>query len=169
MDELFRRSWPGNIRELRNVVLRAMVLAGGEAVRRQDLLAALDGGDQVLPEAAPMLVPLPGPATAGAEPDSARPEEPAVVIPAAPRGETRLDVLRRMLAEQGSVTNQDYVSLARISARTGLRDLTMLVEQGVIIRDGKRRAARYRLAGATGRPHLLSKLPEERPSAADGG
>jgi DNA-binding NtrC family response regulator/HAMP domain-containing protein len=41
MDELFRREWPGNIRELRNAVYRAMVLATGELVERRDVLAAL--------------------------------------------------------------------------------------------------------------------------------
>ncbi len=43
MDELYRREWPGNIRELRNTVLRAMVLARGQVVSRRDVLAALDG------------------------------------------------------------------------------------------------------------------------------
>jgi hypothetical protein len=43
MDDLFRRDWPGNIRELRNAVHRAMVLATGELVERRDVLAALPG------------------------------------------------------------------------------------------------------------------------------
>ena len=56
MDELFRREWPGNIRELRNAVYRAMVLATGELVERRDVFAALPvqaggagGGLQPLP------------------------------------------------------------------------------------------------------------------------
>jgi transcriptional regulator with AAA-type ATPase domain/GGDEF domain-containing protein/HAMP domain-containing protein len=43
MDELYRRDWPGNIRELRNTVFRAMVLARGDVVQRRDVLAALTG------------------------------------------------------------------------------------------------------------------------------
>src|SRR5258706_276944 len=41
MDELFRREWPGNIRELRMAVHRAMGLATGELVERRGVAAAL--------------------------------------------------------------------------------------------------------------------------------
>ena len=37
LDVLVRHSWPGNIRELRNVVIRAAVLTSGEEIRAQDL------------------------------------------------------------------------------------------------------------------------------------
>ncbi|MGE3878112.1 MAG: sigma 54-interacting transcriptional regulator [Planctomycetota bacterium] len=37
LDELYRRDWRGNVRELRNTVLRAMVLARGPRVTRADL------------------------------------------------------------------------------------------------------------------------------------
>ncbi|MBM4063255.1 MAG: HAMP domain-containing protein, partial [Planctomycetes bacterium] len=43
MDELFRHDWPGNIRELRNTVFRAMVMARGGAVQQRDVAAALAG------------------------------------------------------------------------------------------------------------------------------
>lgn len=43
MDELFRYDWPGNIRELRNTVFRAMVMARGGVVQRRDVLVALAG------------------------------------------------------------------------------------------------------------------------------
>jgi DNA-binding NtrC family response regulator len=78
MDELFRREWPGNIRELRNAVYRAMVLATGELVERRDVLAALPaqagGGSGGLP---PLLtisaasVSLPSPAAGSDLPQAA--------------------------------------------------------------------------------------------------
>jgi DNA-binding NtrC family response regulator len=36
--------WPGNIRELQNVVERAVVLASGESIRNEDLLLEHNGG-----------------------------------------------------------------------------------------------------------------------------
>jgi DNA-binding NtrC family response regulator/HAMP domain-containing protein len=43
MDELYRYDWPGNIRELRNTVFRAMIMARGTVVQHRDVLAALAG------------------------------------------------------------------------------------------------------------------------------
>jgi len=44
MDELYRQEWPGNIRQLRTTVFRALVLARGAVVRQQDVQSALAGG-----------------------------------------------------------------------------------------------------------------------------
>lgn len=44
MDELFGQDWPGNIRQLRTTVFRALVLARAAVVRRDDVRAALAGG-----------------------------------------------------------------------------------------------------------------------------
>ncbi|HZN39164.1 MAG TPA: sigma 54-interacting transcriptional regulator, partial [Planctomycetota bacterium] len=86
MDELYRQEWPGNIRELRNTVFRAMVMARGDLVHARDVLAALStssaatGGTQVqAPEAAQ------NPTAPGTAPSTAAPAPaPPVVLPAAP-------------------------------------------------------------------------------------
>lgn len=50
MDELFRHDWPGNIRELRNTVFRAMVMARSGVLQRRDVVLALTGaGSQAVP------------------------------------------------------------------------------------------------------------------------
>jgi len=94
MDELYRQEWPGNIRQLRTTVFRALVLARGSVVRQHDVRSALAGGAS-LPEgdapeevvglglapAADVVLPRP------AEAEVAPPSEQAYVIPSEPRDE----------------------------------------------------------------------------------
>jgi two-component system response regulator HydG len=133
MDLLYRHAWPGNVRELKNVVEQATVLASGGVIRAADLGPALAAA------AAPR-------ARAGSE--SPR-REPSRGIPAerpAPGGIS--DRQRRLLALLGErewVTNAEYCDLVGVSQRTGLRDLAELLERGVIVMEGRRRGARYRL------------------------
>ena len=49
MARLQTRSWPGNIRELRNAVERALILAPGKVVTAPDIDRLLPGGDGALP------------------------------------------------------------------------------------------------------------------------
>jgi transcriptional regulator with PAS, ATPase and Fis domain len=57
-----RHNWPGNVRELRNVVERAVILAGEGAIERKHLPAFLLNG----------AAPAPAPAAAPEDPDSVR-------------------------------------------------------------------------------------------------
>ncbi|MCB9885995.1 MAG: sigma 54-interacting transcriptional regulator [Planctomycetes bacterium] len=171
MDELYRREWPGNIRELRNTVLRAMVLARGDVVSRRDVLTALGGmaaapavefgvadvgqrrpaGRRAIP-ADPVEEPA-GPDDLDEE--SVQGVEPVVVLPALPPsgppvpagGEAQAERLRQALQfahDRGSLTTQDHMELAKVSHRTALRDLQTLVGQGLLERVGSRRGAFYR-------------------------
>ena len=61
---LMRAPWPGNVRQLENVVERAVVLSQGDEITQADLPAALCNGaladsDSPAPEAAPKGPPLP--------------------------------------------------------------------------------------------------------------
>lgn len=203
MDELYRRDWPGNIRELRNTVHRAMVLSLGELVDRRDLQAALPGGlaavaapvgpvhvvageaksspeDTVLsvaPAAGPEVSPVaalkslpPVPLTAFSEdlalpalsPDHALSAKTATLaesklqdaarvapVPAASREAAlaalpmRSQRLYQRIFTAGSIGTKDHMDAAGISHRTGLRDLQLLVEAGLVERLGSRRGARY--------------------------
>jgi diguanylate cyclase (GGDEF)-like protein len=119
MDVLYRHPWPGNVRELKNVIERCAVLCETERIGPEDL--RLDAG----------------------------PGEGGSFL--APRSAPRDDLNERQrklldhLARHGRCTNRQYQELAGTSARTGLRDLQDLMDRGLLVREGKRRGAVYRL------------------------
>jgi len=100
LDELYQQAWPGNIRQLRTTVFRAMVLARGAVVRHADVLSALTGAAAVsgAPEQAARLEPRraeSSPASAGGSGDELGPRgsaagpgaskvDPGIVDPARP-------------------------------------------------------------------------------------
>jgi transcriptional regulator with PAS, ATPase and Fis domain len=133
MDVLYRHTWPGNVRELRNVVEQAVVMSVSEVIRATDLAPALAAAGAARPRS-PVEQPHREPSR-GLEPP--RP---------APGGiSDRQRRLLALLSEREWVTNADYCELAGVSQRTGLRDIQELLERGVIVMEGKRRGARYRL------------------------
>ena len=116
MDVLYRHPWPGNIRELKNVVERCAVLCDQEVVQPHHL--QLDGGrpEGLAPRRAPM--------------DDLN---------------HRQRKLLDHLARHGRCTNRQYYEMTETSPRTGLRDLQDLMHRGLLVREGKRRGAVYRL------------------------
>ncbi len=115
LDALYRHPWPGNVRELRNVVERAMLLAGSETVARSHL---------ALPEATESVPPPAAPHPGGLTPRQER-------------------ILARA-RQEGGVSNGDVVESEEVSARTALRELQVLVDRGLLRRIGRRRGAIYR-------------------------
>jgi two-component system NtrC family response regulator len=130
LDRLFHHSWPGNVRELRNVIQRAIVLCEGDDIRPTHI---------VLETKAPPAHVVRGPATTDAR------EQPAASDGAL--NERQLRVLE-ILQREGSITNRQYFEIVGVSRRTGLRDLTDLIDRGLILRHGRRKGASYRLAPA---------------------
>jgi len=174
MDELYRQEWPGNIRQLRTTVFRALVLAAGSVVTMEDVRAALAGdGGAALPELPPGVggegeVEV---APAAAEPASeavdpigadeaggaeAALEPPVVLVPKEPPSSPRpspspeSDLSPRLLQlwqrvqARGRYRTQDHMEQAGLSHRTALRDLQALVKKGLVERVGSRRGAHYR-------------------------
>jgi len=115
LDALYRHTWPGNVRELRNVVERAMLLAGSDTVARTHL---------ALPERAES-----APAAGPVHPGGLTPRQERILARA---------------RQEGGVTNGDVVRYEEISARTALRELQALVDRGLLRRLGRRRGAIYR-------------------------
>lgn len=57
----------------------------------------------------------------------------------------RQQALLAYLAQHGRCSNRQYIEMTNASERTGLRDLHELMRRGLIVREGKRRGAVYRL------------------------
>lgn len=137
MDELFRQDWPGNIRQLRNTVFRAMVLASGDVVQMRDVQAALAADQaagaasaaaaEALPSPSALALP-PAVATAGTGAGAASAVEPLVTLPA-PQGRPE------PAGEGGSGTGggDDRVAAARARLSGRLADLfDRIVQRGRI-------------------------------------
>jgi DNA-binding NtrC family response regulator/GGDEF domain-containing protein len=145
LDVLARHSWPGNIRELRNVIERATVLGNDDFVRREDIEFAPAPTGEARPAApAPVTYPSLGSGMAGSESGaSSAGDRAGLASPAevSSRQKAILDWVR----EKGSVTSHEYSDHADVSQRTALRDLSELVRRGILVRDGTRKAAIYRV------------------------
>ncbi len=138
MDRLFHHDWPGNIRELKNVVHRAMVLVEGDVVQPEHL--SLEPGPRV-----------------GSHRRSESSSERSAAVDRARSSQFRRDVsglsarqarLLEYLEVAGRITNREYIEQEGISERTGLRDITDLVRRHYLEKRGRRKGAYYVIAGA---------------------
>ena len=165
MDELYRQDWPGNIRELRNSVFRAMVLAGDGLLDRSHLLGILprDGAELAEPET--------GQRPASREPTSEIPAPeppPPAAVPAPGDPESggsqtaalsgRLARLLELIAARGSLSNQEYAREAGVSLRTGLRDLNDLLDS--LGKVPKKQRSVLEAAWNSGRQNRLARLED---------
>ena len=108
LDAFFEHAWPGNLRELENVIARGLALAEGGELQLGHLAFAPLGGAQ------------------------------ATFV------SSRQAQALRELAAGGLITSAEYADLARVSARTALRDLQDLVDLGLLEREGAKRGTRFR-------------------------
>ncbi len=120
MDALYDHPWPGNLRELENVLAKGAVLAqGGEL-----------GPEHIdLGPGANSTAPAGGDATA------------QVVL------SERMERLLESLAPGDRTSTAEFAERESISSRTALRDLQALVEAGYLVQEGTRRGARFRRSG----------------------
>jgi DNA-binding NtrC family response regulator len=152
LDVLARHSWPGNIRELRNVIERASVLGNDEYVRREDIeFAPVPIGDSRLSSIAPSAPSFSASSSgAGVGPSDSSSSTSGDRLAATSPHEISLRQKKILdwIREKGAVTSMEYSKHAEVSQRTALRDLAELVLRGVLTRAGTRKAATYRVRGA---------------------
>ncbi len=148
--ERFLRSytWPGNLRELRNVLCRAAILSRGRELDEDRLRDALTPTGQspaiaIRPE---LRLALPEPPPPPATTSSAkRPAQPAAKLPtlsdlvalAEEVHEAGGRVLKLAL-DRGRIRRADVVSRIGLAERTADRVLAGLVEAGVLEKDGRK-------------------------------
>jgi DNA-binding winged helix-turn-helix (wHTH) protein len=80
-------------------------------------------------------------------------------------GRDRTAILE-MLADRRFVDNRSYCEITGVSRSTALRELAQLVQEGVLVREGAGRGARYRVATRTHEPPSpMEEQGEELPEA----
>ena len=136
--------WPGNVRELENVIERAIILSNGEEIMAKDLPPEVISPKPEVPvreisRAAPSQVGLPQTETALQALPELDPGERLLETGLRPRQMQALDFIRA----RGFITNKYYSQLNAISERQALRELSEMVDTGMLHRIGKGRACRY--------------------------
>jgi len=132
--------WPGNIRELENVIERSAILCNGESIMVRDLPVELrgpplsrqaDGGLSTEHSA------LQGRGEEGAGFEDS--EEDWRQPRATQRQLRAIDFIKR----NGFITNKTYSGMNDVSERQASRELSEMVDKEILLRIGKGRACRY--------------------------
>jgi transcriptional regulator with GAF, ATPase, and Fis domain/tetratricopeptide (TPR) repeat protein len=119
---LLQHDWPGNIRELENVLRQAVLTSPGDIVQPQDLPALTAEVRR-----SHSLV------------DRIRTRWKGKLRP-------REEIAVRWAAEKGRITFKEFVGAAQTSGSTATRDLRRLVSLKVLVRRGRTAAAHYEIA-----------------------
>jgi two-component system NtrC family response regulator len=129
---LYQYDWTGNVRELENVVERAVILCDGDEIGPQDLPAEL------------LLTPDIGRAredTMGTEVDRGDKEDGELLpyLGLNPRQVKAVNFIKK----NGYITTDYYIQINQISDRHARRDLNQLENLEIIVRMGGGRSTRY--------------------------
>lgn len=147
MQMILRYNWPGNIRELKNVVERAKIISDGDQMTKDHIIL-----DTVF-DPRQKGVSAMGPAPGGSMPP------PAPGMPEMPTEPYYFDLNERQrklleyLKTYGQIRNRDYYEIMQVSKSTGWRDIKGLIEKNIVLSHGKGKGSIYTLsdkAGGTG-------------------
>jgi Nif-specific regulatory protein len=141
MQMMMRYNWPGNIRELRNVVERAKIIQDGDTITKESIIL-----DTVFD---------PRSQGGGLQPPGGRggpgrlPPPPGLSeLPPEPYYfdlNERQRKLIEYLKQYGSIRNRDYYEIMQVSKSTGWRDIKDLIERGIVQAHGKGKGSIYTL------------------------
>ncbi|MEJ5347707.1 MAG: sigma-54 dependent transcriptional regulator [Desulfosoma sp.] len=140
-------SWPGNVRELENVVERAVILCPDQEITLEDLPAEILSSAPSLSPGSITSPPEPSVRLEGGRETSDR-REALKILPPGPQRVRQLRALD-FVQSQGYITNRDYARLNEVSERQALRELTDMVDKGLLVRMGKGRSCQYVFAQET--------------------
>jgi DNA-binding NtrC family response regulator len=156
LEKMRRYDWPGNIRELKNCLTRAVVLTEGEVIQAEEIVlgretAANLGGAAGGPEFGRPGEAPPASPGAQAEPASrARPEQgsPAGAAVSGNLLNPRQQKAMAMIMERGEISRSEYQELigGNLPARTAVYDLQDLVRKGLLVKVGQGPATKYLVA-----------------------
>lgn len=137
LDRLYEHPWPGNLRELENVLRRALVLAPDGVLRAEHLDL---GGSP--PKGSPA-----DPGSGSGAPGDAGSQ--------AERPTRRQVEILELLTPGEELTSTSVAGRLGVSARTALRDLRVLTQLGYLVQNGQKRGTRFQrtetpLAGSGG-------------------
>jgi len=124
--------WLGNVRELENVIERAVILCDGNEIRPQDL------AEELLQKRLPGITDIPSEeALKGPELNGGGDLLPYLGL------NSRQVKAINFIRKNGYITNDYYIQINQISDRHARRDLSQLVEMEIVARVGGGRSTRY--------------------------
>ena len=129
---LYQYDWLGNVRELENVIERAVILCDGDEIRPQDLAEEL------------FQKKLPGITDKAFEETLQGPELNGTgdLLPYLGLNSRQVKAIN-FIRKNGYITNDYYIQINQISDRHARRDLSQLVEMEIVARVGGGRSTRY--------------------------
>jgi two-component system NtrC family response regulator len=129
---LYQYDWTGNVRELENVIERAVILCDGDDVRPQDLPEELFQRR------------LPGISkeTRGQSQTTSDLAGDGELLPYLGLNQRQIKAIN-FIKKNGYITNDYYIQINHISDRHARRDLRQMVDLDIVVRVGKGRSTRY--------------------------
>lgn len=129
---LCQHDWLGNVRELENVIERAVILCDGDDVRPQDL------PEEVFQQRLPGITKE----TSGQTQTTSDLAGDGELLPYLGLNQRQVKAIN-FIKKNGYITNDYYIQINHISDRHARRDLRQMVDLDIVVRVGKGRSTRY--------------------------